>query len=253
MKKFSKYFISVIVILLIAYVYYYVSLPAVNIHNPGFWFFIIGAFVIACIIAGIASYRKDKYIHSVRELFQNKIFAFFASITVIIVLIYIGGSILSSPMVNAKKYQQMLAVTDRNFTEDIKEISFKDIPILDADSAALFGSRKMGSIMEYVSQYEVGTNYTQINYKGVPVRVTPLQYGSAIKWLTNRSKGIPAYMQIDMATQEVQLVKLTQGIKYSDSEHFGHNIYRYLRFHFPTYILNNVHFEIDDNGTPYWI
>jgi hypothetical protein len=111
----------------------------------------------------------------------------------------------------------------------------------------------MGSIAEYVSQFEVSSNYTQINYKGVPVRVTPLKYGGLIKWLTNRSKGIPAYMKIDMTTQNVELVKLKEGIKYSESEHFGRNIYRYLRFHYPTYIFDTINFEIDDNGTPYWI
>lgn len=253
MKKFIKYLISILVVFLIAYLYYYIALPAINIHSPGFWFFILGALVIASVIIGFVAFSKDREIISIRSLLKNRLFAISFGITLIVFLIYIGGSILSSTMVNAKKYQTLLTITDRNFIEDIKEISFKDIPILDADSAALLGSRKMGSMIEFVSQFEVSPTYTQINYQGNPVRVAPLQYGSIFKWLSNRSKGIPAFMKVDMATQEVELVKLEKGIKYSESEHFARNIYRYLRFRFPTYIFDNINFEIDDNGTPYWI
>jgi hypothetical protein len=85
------------------------------------------------------------------------------------------------------------------------------------------------------------------------MRVTPLKYASVFKWLTNRSEGIPAYLKIDMTTQNVEMVKLAEGMKYSESEHFGRNIYRYLRFHFPTYAFDSINFEIDDNGVPCWI
>ena len=44
------------------------------------------------------------------------------------------------------------------------------------------------------------------------------------------------------------------GIKYSKSEYFNRNLYRHLRFHFPTYIFDNqIFFEIDEEGTPYWV
>ncbi len=254
MKKFLKFLIPILIILAAAYIYYYITLPAINIHSPGFWFFIIGALAVICIVIALTTANWD---NKGRRLsgpnFKNKLFVTAVSLTGIVILIYIAGSILSSPMVNAKKYQQMLKIDEGNFTEDIQEISYDKIPILDKDSAALLGSRKMGSIVEYVSQFEVGNNYTQINFKGVPTRVTPLQYGSFIKWFTNRSEGIPAYMQIDMTTQEVNLMKLTKGIHYSETEYFGRNIHRYLRFHFPTYIFDTINFEIDDDGLPYWI
>jgi hypothetical protein len=56
-----------------------------------------------------------------------------------------------------------------------------------------------------------------------------------------------------MTTQNVELVKLAEGMKYSEAEHFGRNIYRYLRFHYPTYVFNTLKFEINDDGIPYWI
>lgn len=85
------------------------------------------------------------------------------------------------------------------------------------------------------------------------MRVSPLRYASLIKWFTNQSEGIPAYIKIDMATQNTELVKLDEGMKYTTSDHFNRNIYRHLRFKYPTYIFNDLSFEIDDNGVPYWI
>ena len=172
----------------------------------------------------------------------------------LVVVVYFVGSVLSSPIVNAKKYQALLSIEEREFTEDIKEVDYRTIPLLDKESAALLGNRKMGSMVDMVSQFEVASDYSQINYKGVPVRVTPLAYASTIKWLTNQSGGIPAYILIDMTTQDTECVKLESGIKYSKSEYFNRNLYRHLRFRFPTYIFDSqIFFEIDEEGTPYWV
>lgn len=56
-----------------------------------------------------------------------------------------------------------------------------------------------------------------------------------------------------MATQNTELVKLSEGMKYTTSDHFNRNIYRHLRFNYPTYIFNDLSFEIDEDGVPYWI
>ena len=137
--------------------------------------------------------------------------------------------------------------------EETLEISFDQIPLLDKDSAAILGDRKMGSMVDMVSQFEADDIYTQINYQGRPVRVSPLRYASTIKWITNQANGIPAYIRIDMANQNTELVKLDQGIRYSTSEYFNRNIYRHLRFAHPTYIYGTLSFEIDEDGVPYWV
>ena len=65
--------------------------------------------------------------------------------------------------------------------------------------------------------------------------------------------GIPAYIRINMATQTTELVKLSEGMKYTTSDHLNRNIYRHLRFAHPTYIYGELSFEIDEDGVPYWI
>ncbi len=160
---------------------------------------------------------------------------------------------MSSPIINAKKYQKLLNVENGDFQTDIKELSFDQIPLLDRDSATLLGNRKMGSMVDMVSQFEVDELYSQINYQDKPVRVSPLRYANVIKWFTNQSEGIPAYIRIDMTTQSTELVMLDEGMKYSTSEYFNRNIHRHLRFRYPTYIFGELSFEIDDNGVPYWV
>ena len=154
---------------------------------------------------------------------------------------------------NASRYSELLPLEDGNFSQDVAELSMSQIPVVDRDTASRLGQRKLGEISELVSQFEIEEDYTQINYQGRPVRVTPLAYGDLIKWFGNQSNGIPAYITVDMTTQETQLVRLDEGIKYSRSEYFLRNLNRYLRFCYPTKIFEAVTFEIDENGTPYWI
>ena len=58
-------------------------------------------------------------------------------ILAVLVIAYVAGTVLSSPIVNAKKYQELLTVKNGEFTKDIEELSFDQIPLLDKDSAEL--------------------------------------------------------------------------------------------------------------------
>lgn len=252
MKK--RTVISIVLTLVIWFIMFYVELPAVNIQNQQFWGFAASMIVVAVIInlwPTVKYIAENRSIYTAKELFlkfKKIIIAVFA-----IAVFYGAGTLLSSPILRASAYSSLLNVENGDFSSDIKEVNYSQIPILDKDSAAILAERKMGSMIDMVSQYEVSGNYTQINYKGTPVRVTPLKYSSFFKWLTNRSTGIPAYIRIDMATQDTELVKLEKGIKISDCEHFGRNLNRYLRFRYPTAMFEGNYFEIDDEGTPYWI
>lgn len=246
MKKKGKLAIALMVII-IAGIYYYVALPAFNIHSSETWFFIMALAVIGLVYytmrkkPGKGAYKTDKGFRSI--------------LTVLLALgvIYLVGTLLSSPIVNAKKYQKLMEVQEGEFADDVEELSFDKIPILDRDTAAILGDRKMGSMVDMVSQFEADEIYSQINYKDNPVRVSPLRYASPIKWLTNHRAGIPAYIRINMATQSTELVKLEEGMKYTTSDYFNRNIYRHLRFAHPTYIYGELSFEIDEQGVPYWI
>ncbi|MFI3174153.1 MAG: CvpA family protein [Bacillota bacterium] len=235
---------------------YYYYLPPMNIHSQEMWSFFVGLIVVGLVI-NFASIVNAIFIQKDTEernrVFQKTkkylVFPAFA------ILLYVGGILLSSPILRASSYRELLVVETGDFSTNIHEVDYNQIPILDADSAARLAEREMGSLVDMVSQFEVSRYYSQINFEGKPVRVTPLQYGDAIKWLMNRNEGIPGYMKIDMTTQDAELVKLTDGdqIKYSPFEYFGRNLYRHIRFNYPTAMIRTMDFEVDEDGRPYWV
>ncbi len=260
MKHWKRTGLILAGILVLIGIYYYIALPAVNIHAAGFWTFILSLLAVLLVLAAVRAAAQGGRSRDLAEGLRDlKGVTAKKSVKLMLILFsgvflfYIAGSVLSSPVVNAKRYQKLLEPVTGDFAEDVEEVDYNRIPLLDKDSAELLGNRKMGSMVDMVSQFEVSSIYSQINVNGRPVRVTPLVYASPIKWLTNQKQGIPAYITIDMATQNTELVKLSPGIRYSESEYLNRNIYRHLRFRYPTYIFDQLSFEIDDEGTPYWI
>ncbi len=259
-KKFVQVLVFVVLGLAALAVYYYVTIPAINIHSSGTW-----AAMMLLLVLLLALLVGRQFKKSGQDAVEGAVYKFrlkemglpvklLGGLILVLGVVYVAGSLLSSPFFNASKYQKLLTIQERAFTDDIKEVDYKTIPLLDKDSASLLGNRKMGSMVDMVSQFEVSGDYSQINYQGKPVRVTPLTYASPIKWLTNQRGGIPAYILIDMTTQNTECVKLTEEIRYSKGEYFNRNIYRHLRFHYPTYIFDDqIFFEIDEEGTPYWV
>ena len=244
--------INLAVTLLFAAVYYYVALPAINLKTAEFYTFFVLLAVVYCVCAVITSGFQGTgakgYFKFVKK--QCKV-PFF--LTVGLLAVALVGSIISWEVFRAADYRDLLTVEEGDFAAEVEEISFDQIPMLDSASAKKLGNRKLGELADMVSQFEVADDYTQINYKGRPVRVTPLRYGDIIKWFNNRADGLPAYLVIDMVTQNVEVHRLEDGIRYTTAEHFGRNLYRYLRFHYPTYLFDEPAFEIDEQGNPYWV
>lgn len=247
MKKIKSKVLLLLAVLVAVGIYYYVALPAINIHETGFWMFLLVVIAVAVLAWRLPRLKTQDDIRTDSGIRLG------LGVFLVVLVVFLVGSLLSSPIINANKYQQLITVEERNFTDDIKEVDYTKIPLLDRASATLLGNRKMGTMVDMVSQFEVSDLYTQINYKDSPSRVSPLVYANLIKWFTNQSGGIPAYVKIDMATQDTELVKLDQPMRYSQSEHLNRNINRHLRFRYPTYIFDTLSFEIDDEGTPYWV
>lgn len=246
--------VCLLVTVLFALVYYYFKLPAINLQDQNFYTYIFVVALVYCFMSiltqGIFRTSKDG-----REFWANvkancKIPVL---ICAALAVIYLIGSLISSPIFRSRDYRDLLDVQEGDFAAEVDEISFSQIPMVDADSARKLGDKKMGELADMVSQFEVADDYTQINYTARPVRVTPLEYGDFFKWIANVSKGLPAYMVIDMVTQEVDAVRLPEGMKYSSSELLFRNVDRHLRLQYPTFIFDTPNFEIDDEGTPYWI
>lgn len=247
----ARILLNAVATLGIGFIIFYFMLPPLNFCAPEFYAFIV---IIAFLYMLISAFTAGMSLKGkVKKLFKEfKITGFVIAGMVIIMLI---GYILSWDFLRAGAYRELIQIQDGNFAEDVAEISFDQIPMLDDESAARLGDKKIGELSDMVSQFEVPNQYTQINYNGRPVRVTPLQYGDWIKWFNNREEGIPAFLMIDMVTQNADIVRLPQGygMQYSPYEHFGRKLERHIRFNYPTYMFEEPTFEIDDNKTPYWV
>ena len=238
-----------------AAVYFYVALPAINLHDESFYTFFllcVGVFCVLTLITGGFTLTEGEEPNEVfRTIWKRCKWPLLACLVLLLVLVV--GTLLGSVVFRSDAYTQLLAIENGDFAADVAEISFDKVPMLDKDSAERLGSRKLGELADMVSQFEVASNYNQINWQDTPVRVATLRYGDLFKWFNNMKKGLPAYVRVDMVEQTAEVVRLDEGMKYTTYDHFGRNLYRHLRFAYPTWLFDNPNFEIDEEGNPWWI
>lgn len=252
-SAFGRTLTNLAVTLVFGLAYFYLELPALNLHAEEFYVFVFLLCAVYCVCAVFTSgFQGDGSVKGYFHFVRKQCAVPFLTIAALIAVLALGA--LSSWVVlRAGSYSKLLTIQTGDFTAEVEEISYDQIPMLDSDSAVQLGARKLGELADMVSQFEILPSYTQINYQGRPVRVTSLRYGDLIKWFTNRGNGLPAYIIIDMVSQEAEVVRLPEGMKYTVAEHFSRNLYRHLRFHYPTMMFDEPVFEIDEEGTPFWV
>ncbi|MBR3810418.1 MAG: CvpA family protein [Clostridia bacterium] len=261
-KKVLKIIIAILLTIIGGAVAYYFMLPALNFKSLDFYYFIgvvIAIYVVSTFILSKA-FIKPEYIPYVKKR---------ATIPVIIGLVFalvLGvGYLTSCELFRAKAYSEIIDVKTENFGENDKSITtitslkdFSAVPMIDKEVAENLANKKLGELSEYVSQFVIDSAYsTQINYKGNPYRIFPLKYGDVFKWFNNTRDGIPAYIAVNMYTQEANTVILKDeglnNIKVSTNEYFNEKLNRVLRFNFPTYMFGTPSLEIDESGKPWWV
>ncbi len=252
MKKVTRIIISAIVTLIIAGIGYYLYLPAINVRSQEFWgvlAFVALIYSVVYLLTGVRGMMNVKSAFSgVKTI---KVIGIAIAVPLLVLII---GNILSSTFFNAAKYSEIITVKEAVFEEDMPETGLvTNIALMDTESATKIGDRTLGALSDVVSQYQMGTNYYQINYKGTPQKIANLEYGDFFKWFNNKGNGIPGFVMVDPVNSSAEYVKLSTPIKYVDSAYFGEDLHRTLRFSYPTKIFGNYSFEIDEQGNPYYI
>lgn len=237
--------------------FYYAYFPAINIHLEIFWTTLIVVFLSLAIILGAKS-SISQMVGRLSKKPSIKEFSWFAKLCSVLVIVCVGvlivGSALGATLFRSRAYANLLPVDKREFTEDIEQSDqVTDIALMDTESARIFGNRKIGSLSDVVSQYEIEPDYTQISIKGQPMKVSGLKYASLFKWWNNRNSGVPGYVQVNPVNSEAKYVKLTKPMKYVPSAYFNYNLQRHVQLTYPTKIISGYKFEVDDDGNPYYI
>lgn len=259
------YIVAILLSLLWLGINYYIYYPALNIQSTEFWSWLLFHSVIVSgifILSGIVGRsRRVSLKNGFRENWHYFVhgkgrlqLALLVFVPVGCVLVLFFGGLSGSPIFNAKRYSKLLVVEQRDFTEDIPESENVDnIALMDTNSATVFGNRKIGSLSDVVSQFEVEDSYTQINVDNSPLKVANLQYASFFKYLSNRKDGIPGYITVNPVNSKSEYVRLSKGMKYVTSGYFHENIYRHVQVHNPTRIIEGCYFEINDEGEPFYV
>lgn len=246
---------SIIITLVFGLLFYYWVHPAIDLHNILFYLFLIP--ILAVFFFTYLMFKSQLVFTNLDnghvDVQSGKISKVWLVIPIYFCLLIIYA-IINTPLFQANSYYNRIKIdTSRSFDEDIEEVDFNKLPLLDKDSSEKLGDRVMGGMSDLVSQYDVSDEYTQINYNDEIIRVTPLEYHGAIKWLTNRSKGITGYITVNSTNGKASLIKLEKGMKYAPSALFNENLYRKLQFLYPFYNFDSINFEIDNEGNPYWV
>jgi len=245
--------IMLVIDLFIIALLYFFTLPPINLTSPMFWQFI---FMVIIIILISFTIKDGNRIFIKREFNTNlfKAYKYFFIVLSGLLLIILLINLIVSPLFNAKSYSERIKIDEtHNFIEDVKQVDFSKIPLIDKDSSQKLGDRKMGEFTSWVSQFYVSNLYTQINYNNEIIRVTPIEYAGLIKYFTNRNDGVKGYIKVNSVDGSANLINLEKGMKYLPSAFFMEDLNRKLRFEYPTVIFDEPSFEIDNDGNPYWI
>lgn len=244
-----KKLICLIITLILGFGLYYLFLPPVNVSSFGFWGFLFILVIVYAVLSLISNFDFD--FKSIKPLWD--VIGSFGFVLISFLFILVINFCLS-PIFNSRAYKNRIVVDDSgSFVDDIALVDFNSLPLLDKDSSQKLGDRVMGQMPELVSQFYVSDIYTQINYNNDVVRVTPLEYDGLIKYFSNKKSGIKGYISVDSVSGEAKLIKLENGMKYMPSAYFSEDLYRKLRFDYPTKIFGTESFEVDDEGNPYWV
>jgi len=244
-----------LILILTALVLFYLFLPSINIHDVKFYFFVLvllAELLIMVMPESISNIAEKGWKYFFLDSMASNVFKVILGIIVLCIVYVFATNIIFSPFFMAKTYSERIIVEDVDLSE-IPPYNFNTTAIIDRNSSIKLGDKVMGEMTDLVSQFEVSSEYSQISYKEGTYRVTPLAYNGLIKYLNNRSFGIPGYIIVNTTTGETKLNRLSEGMKYVPSGYVFENLYRKLRFDYPFEIFNDPSFEIDENGNPYYV
>ncbi len=226
------------VFLFVALYFLYVPL---NIRSTGFWVMLVILSLPICI---------NLYVRL--DVTRAKRTAILIPAALIVAAIVAG--ICGAKIFHAHAYATVISIEDADFEEDLQQtLSTDSIALMDTDSAKMLGDREIGTLSNVVSQYNVSTDYAQIDYQGSPVKVSDLEYAGFWKWWNNRSNGVPGYITVNPVSMSASYVPLNEGMVYVPSAYFFQTAERRIYFHYPTKITGGLHFEIDEEGNPYYV
>lgn len=247
-------------IIIVCFISFYLCLVPLNLHSAGLWITLILASLVYGLIQVMAfwigcspwNHMVLEDGHTGAELTTRKagLLLIPAGLTLLMLVIGISGA----AMFHADRYASILQLQEAEFSQDLSEaVGTDSIALMDTASAKMLGDREIGSLGNVVSQYDVSDDYIQIDLQGTPKKVAALDYAGFFKWVNNKENGVPGYVIVDPVSMAASYQECEEAMIYVPSAYFSQDAARYIRMHYPTVMFGNLHFEIDEEGKPYYI
>ena len=221
-----------------------------NIRSIACWlkvFFILVIYTgMHALFLGIAA--SDYKIPKNEKLIYGPIWLPIIMIPVFLISLLVGAEIF-----NSKNYASIIKVEQvESGALILSEEDAESIALMDTASARQLGDREIGAI-ENFSAFNVSEEYIQLNIKEDAVKVAPLEYVGFFKWMSNKEGGVTGYVSVSPTTMTADYIKLEEGMQYVPSAYFGKDLNRHIHSQFPTLIYGNMHFEVDEEGNPFYV
>ena len=251
-----KKIIAVLFVLFAGFLLFYLGMPVVNFGFVGLpiTLLVLTGFWIV-VSTGLEVSPKTKQL-----IVKTKPKQFLFLIVAALLLYLIVFPLLTSlPMFRSESYQKMIGKVENGekISNHIAPISIEEIRVVDEDLAHLLGEKVLGSQPALGSQVELGAFCIQKVNKEL-YWVAPLLHSGFFKWMNNQ-EGTAGYVMVSATNErDVKLVQTSGGkpirIKYQPEAYFQSNIERHLYTSgYATVGLADYSFEIDDEGTPFWV
>lgn len=256
MKKFKQpsvwkaVIIGLVISTLITLVIDYLLPTPWNFRSEGTWFKVFFISLIYTLINAIAIATSQGKYESKR---YDRLATIPFAIPILMIPVFLICLLTGAQIFNAGNYAEIIQVEQVESGEAIlSEKDAESIALMDTASAKQLGDREIGAI-ENFSAFNVSRDYIQLNINEDAVKVSPLEYIGLFKWMSNRSEGVTGYVSVSPTTMTAKYVSLEEGMKYIPSAYFNEDLNRHIHYQFPTLMYGNIHFEVDENGKPYYV
>jgi hypothetical protein len=251
-----KKIIAVLFVLSAGFLLFYLGMPVVNFGFVGlpitllvltsFWIIVSTSFEVSPKTKQLIVKTKPKQF-------------LFLIVAALLLYLIVFPLLTSLPMFRSESYQKMIGkvVNGEKISNHIAPISIDEIRVVDEDLAHLLGEKVLGSQPALGSQVELGAFCIQKVNKEL-YWVAPLLHSGFFKWMNNQ-EGTAGYVMVSATNErDVKLVQTNDGkpikIKYQPEAYFQSNIERHLYTSGYAFVgLADFSFEIDDEGTPFWV
>ena len=161
-KRLRQEGLALLCTLIVGFVGFYIFLPPISLQSQQFYLF-AGALCAVWTVLRLPAAASERQGKGARA--SLTLYALFPMlIAAVLGCLFLLFSLASLTVFNASRYSTLLQVEQGDFAQDIPQITYEQIPMLDTQSAQRLGDRKMGELAaanneeqkSLVSQFEIG-------------------------------------------------------------------------------------------------